>query len=83
MRGKVSRWGNSLAVRIPKAIADEAGVDVDDAIEIHVRDSKIFLEPANRRQRGDLTLDELLDQIPEGSEDEELDWGPPVGKEIW
>jgi antitoxin MazE len=81
MRGKVSRWGNSLAIRIPKSLVDEVGFGEDDQIEIRVESSKLVVARATTRE--EFTLDELLDQIPEGLQDEEVDWGPPVGREVW
>ncbi len=43
MNTHVQRWGNSLAVRIPKAFAEEAGLQANDEIEITVRDGQIVL----------------------------------------
>lgn len=79
MKAQVSKWGNSLGVRIPRAIADAAGVKHGDVLDVAVDGEAIVLRPAVRRY----TLEELLDGLPEGMEPEKIDWGPPRGKEVW
>ncbi|MCA9822712.1 MAG: AbrB/MazE/SpoVT family DNA-binding domain-containing protein [Dehalococcoidia bacterium] len=81
MRGKVSRWGNSLAVRIPKAIAEEAGIAENAVVEIRNEDTGIVVEPT--RDSDDPTLDELLEGLTPDKVHGEFDWGPPAGKEVW
>ena len=48
MRTKAQKWGNSLAVRIPKAIADQAGVREDDEVEIEVAARVIRMKARQR-----------------------------------
>ena len=43
MRSRVQKWGNSLALRIPKSIADEAGIRKDTPIEVSVSDGKVVI----------------------------------------
>jgi len=81
MFAKVQKWGNSLALRLPKALADEAGVQLDSPVEISVRDHTITIEPV--REKRTYTLDELLDGVKPGNLHGESDFGPPVGKEGW
>ncbi|MEL7328553.1 MAG: AbrB/MazE/SpoVT family DNA-binding domain-containing protein [Cyanobacteria bacterium J06559_1] len=80
MKSQVGRWGNSLAVRIPKHIAEALNLQPNDAIEFTLANGKATLEPLH--ELPEFTLDELLDQIVEPPE-LEVDWGSPVGKEIW
>ena len=80
MLTKVQKWGNSLAVRIPKALADEAGLERDKQVNIHYEDGELRIR-TRRRQRYD--LDELLASVPDDFEPEEWDIGPPVGNEVW
>ena len=79
MLTKVQKWGNSLAVRIPKALADEAGLERDKQVNIHYEDGELRIR-TRRRQRYD--LDELLASVPDDFEPEEWDIGPPVGDEV-
>ena len=79
MRAKAQKWGNSLAVRIPKSIAQQAGVNEDDELDIDVEAEIIRLKP-RRRQAG---LEELLAQITPDNLHAAVDFGGPRGREIW
>jgi len=75
---RVMKWGNSLAVRIPKAVAERARLQEGDPILIEALDGRVELRAAERIP----TLEELVAQITPENRDEEMDWGPDVGKEI-
>jgi antitoxin MazE len=77
-KAQLAKWGNSLAVRIPKAVADQARMQEGDPILIEVVKGRIELRPAERIP----TLEELVAQITPQNRHEETDWGPDVGKEI-
>ena len=77
LKTRVSKWGSSLAVRIPKAIAEEWGVKEGTQIEL-TRDSN----GVNLR-KPKYTLEELLEGIEDADLHPEVDWGPPRGKEVW
>ena len=47
MKTRVQKWGNSLALRIPKSFADEAGLQKETSVEISLADGKIVVTPAN------------------------------------
>jgi antitoxin MazE len=79
MHTQVSKWGNSLAVRIPKASAEEAGLSEGAPVELTVVDGKIVIAPACR----EYALEELVAGITPRNRHVESDWGAPVGKEIW
>ncbi|MDE2777782.1 MAG: AbrB/MazE/SpoVT family DNA-binding domain-containing protein [Chloroflexota bacterium] len=78
---KIQKWGNSRAVRIPKAIADEAGLDIGHAVDMDLVDGEIRIKRARKRKR--YNLDEMLASVPDDFEPEEWDTGPPVGNEVW
>lgn len=80
MRTKVNKWGNSLAVRIPKAFAAEVGLANETTVEITVKDRKIVVEPVGEPA---LTLDTLLKQVTERNLHAEVDTGPARGNEAW
>ena len=80
MRSQIGQWGNSLAVRIPKHIAQALNLQPNDAIEFSVVDGKAVIEPVCSPH--EFTLDELLSQITEPSQ-QEVDWGKPEGEKIW
>lgn len=80
MKSKVGQWGNSLAVRIPMHVAQALNLQANDPVEFSVVDGKAVLVPVQTLP--DFTLDELLDQMTDEPEPE-VDWGKPMGKEIW
>ena len=80
MKAQVSKWGNSLAVRIPKHIVEALQLQANDAIAFTVDDGKAILEPIPALP--ELTLDELLERVKDEPE-AEVDWGGPMGQEEW
>jgi antitoxin MazE len=79
MRAKAQKWGNSLAVRIPKAIADQVGVVEEDELEIEAEAGVIRL----RRARRDPSLEELLQGVSAENLHDETDFGRAEGRESW
>jgi antitoxin MazE len=78
------RWGNSLAVRIPKAIADSLNVSDGRRAEIRVENGALVLRPLLKPTRKPrYTLDELLSDMTKENVPQEVDWGPPRGNEAW
>lgn len=80
MIAKVQKWGNSLAVRIPKAFADEMGLEDNGPVELCFVDGELHLKPIRKRR---YTLRELVSQITEENRHEEIDSGLSVGNEVW
>ena len=77
---KIQKWGNSLAVRIPKALAEEAGLEQGKPVDLRFEDGELRIR---KRRRKRFNLDELLASVPDDFEPEEWDIGPPVGSEVW
>ena len=80
MLTKVQKWGDSLALRIPKALAEEAGLEAGSEVELRYQDGEFRIK---RRRRKRYDLDKLLASVPEDYDEGEWDIGPPVGNEIW
>ncbi len=80
MKAKIQKWGNSLAVRIPKSFAIQTKIEQDSTVDLTVIGDKIIVEPEKKKPR--FTLDELLSEISEENIHSETDWGEPVGREI-
>jgi antitoxin MazE len=74
---QIVKWGNSLAVRIPKPVAEAAGVREGDAIVIEADEGHIRV----RRKQRVPSLKELVAQITPENRYEEIPSGPPRGKE--
>ena len=79
---RVQKWGNRQGLRLSKELLAEVQISVGDAVEVVVHDGAIFVTPV-RRVRGGHDLRELVRRIPEDYESGELDWGSPVGHEVW
>ena len=80
MKTKVQKWGNSLAVRIPKTFAEEVGLTDDSPIEMRLVKGGLFLEPFSTWAP---TLDELLEGIDDSNLHDEIDTGAGQGREVW
>lgn len=82
MLTKIQKWGNSQGLRFTKALLEEAQINVGDEVEVSVHKGRIVVEPVTK-VRGRYDLEALVSKMPEGYQAEELDWGPPVGREVW
>ena len=79
MKSQIGRWGNSLAIRIPKYIADELALGVNDEVDCRLEKGQLIIEPVQKMPK--YTLSELLSE--ELAPEPELDWGKPSGAEEW
>jgi antitoxin MazE len=80
VRTRVQKWGNSLAVRIPRALAAEAALGLGTRMELSVVEGKLVIAPVAEPE---FTLELLLGGITEENIHSEVDWGPAVGHEAW
>ena len=80
MKTRIRKWGNSLAVRIPKLLADELGLDQGAVVEMLLDDDALQIRPS--RAEG-FTLKALLSGVTRANLPSEVDTGPPVGREVW
>jgi antitoxin MazE len=80
MRVQVQKWGNSLALRIPKPFAEDAGVDVGTVVEVSVSAGRLVAAPVRPRT---IRLADLLRRVTRRNLHGETDTGPAVGREAW
>ncbi|HMP77594.1 MAG TPA: AbrB/MazE/SpoVT family DNA-binding domain-containing protein [Kiritimatiellia bacterium] len=80
MIATVQKWGNSLGVRIPKPLAQDAALKEGTAVQMNVQDGRLVLE-ARKARRYDLST--LLQSVTRRNVHKEIDTGAPVGKEVW
>ncbi len=80
MKTRVQKWGNSLALRIPKSFAAEVGLDPNSPVEMSLRNGKLIVVPSEKPR---FTLRQLLAQVSEKNLHHEVDTGPAVGGEAW
>jgi antitoxin MazE len=79
MRTRVRKWGNSLAIRIPSAFAQEIGLEQDGEVELSLEKGRLVIVPDLAPR---YNLDELVAGIQPSNLHDETDWGPAVGKEV-
>ena len=80
METVVSKWGNSLALRLPKEISSSLGIINGSVVNIRARKSKIEITLADNKG---ISLDALLDGINDGNLHSEISTGTSVGNELW
>ena len=80
MTTTVQKWGNSIALRLPKSIAQAAKIERGTTVHLHVVGGKVVIAVAKKPK---LRLKDLLAGMKPENLHGETDWGPPVGKEIW
>jgi antitoxin MazE len=73
------KWGNSLALRIPKPFAVDAGVEEGTVIDVSLSEGRLVATPVRARPR----LRDLLDRVTKANLHHEVDTGGPVGREAW
>jgi antitoxin MazE len=79
---KIQKWGNSQGLRLSKDLLSDVAIDVGDAVDVAVHKGTLIVTPL-RRVRGGHDLRELVRRIPKKHKREEVDWGAPVGREVW
>jgi antitoxin MazE len=80
MNVRVQKWGNSLALRIPKPFAEDADVREGTVLRLSVKRGHLIAAPVRARK---IRLKDLLAGITRENLHDEADWGPRLGKEIW
>ena len=79
MRSRVQKWGNSLALRIPKSFALEAGLHEDGIVDLTLIEGKLVVTP----QADPIRLEVLLAGVTADNLHDDFDFGGPVGHEVW
>jgi antitoxin MazE len=83
MKVEFQRWGNSLALRVPKAFAEEIGAAEGRPAEMTAENGALVIKMAKRKRRRRYDLESLINAITEENRHPETEWGPPVGNEAW
>jgi antitoxin component of MazEF toxin-antitoxin module len=76
VRARLSKWGNSLAIRLPQAAVKSLRVHEGEQVELTIKDDRLEIRAARPRYR----LDDLIRQITPDNQPEPMDF-PPVGEE--
>ena len=80
MKTRIQKWGNSLAIRIPKSFAAETHLEQGTLVEMSLHDGKLLVTPVSQSA---FTLEELLKHVTPQNLHYEIDTGPAVGGEVW
>jgi len=75
----VQKWGNSLAIRIPQALAGQLDVCEGTTVELQVRKGELVIRPATSSK---LSLGELLKNCKPCQLHGEIDFGSDIGREV-
>jgi antitoxin MazE len=78
MRVQVQKWGNSLALRIPKSFANETDLSPGSDVDLSIEDGRLVITPLAKPR---YSLDELLARVTPENRHDEVDTGPGVGVE--
>jgi antitoxin MazE len=76
----IQKWGNSLALRIPKAVARDTKLKNGSVVNLAVRKGMVVIEPAKKAK---YQLDDLLKGVSKKNIHRSVDTGPAVGREVW
>ena len=77
----IQKWGNSQGIRLTKQILAALNWRINDEVSIVTQDNKLIIEQVHPKKHQ--TIDELFANFDGKYTPSEVDWGEPVGKEIW
>jgi antitoxin MazE len=80
MKIQVKKWGNSASVRIPASVMAAAELSIDQSVDVREENGRIIIEPIKALV---YDLDEMLARMTPDTFHDEVDFGPPLGKEAW
>jgi len=83
MTTTIQKWGNSQAVRIPKSVLEALLLRENDQVEIITESDSIIIKKATRKRRANKSLNERFANYKGGNSCSEVDWGEPLGNEVW
>lgn len=80
MRIQIQKWGNSLAIRIPKSFAKQIKIGQGSLVDLSLVEGKLVARPLNENE---YSLDQLLNGVTKENLHKEIDTGDAQGKEVW
>lgn len=76
----ITKWGNSLAIRIPQNLAKEINITEGSEVDFSVVDGSLVIKPKKRKR---YSLEELVNGITPENRHDLIDFGDSVGNEVW
>jgi antitoxin MazE len=80
MKTAVQRWGNSLALRIPRTYAAETQISEGTEVELTLKSGALVIRPVLRKRHA---LADLLKRVTSANRHDSIETGGAVGKEVW
>jgi antitoxin MazE len=80
MNATIQKWGNSLALRIPRAVARDTQLQNGSVVNLAVRKGAVIIEPVKKTK---YRLDDLLKSVSKKNLHASVDTGPAMGREVW
>jgi len=80
MKTAIQRWGNSLALRIPRAYALEARISEGSEVELTLKSGELLVRPIRKKRP---TLADLLERVTPSNCHDSVETGGVVGQEVW
>ena len=80
MKARIQKWGNSLALRIPKSFAAHSRIEQGSVVDLSLDNGRMIVEAAKEQE---YSLEELLGRVTKNNLHSAVDFGAPVGKEVW
>jgi antitoxin MazE len=80
MKARIQKWGNSLALLFPKSFATHSNIEQGSVVDLSLDDGRLIVEPAKEQE---YSLEDLLARVTKKNLHSEVDFGMPVGKEVW
>lgn len=81
MTTTIQKWGNSQGIRLPKYILEDINWHENEKLDIKTENGKIVIEKIAQKERKNIK--ELFENFDGEYKPTDIDWGEPVGKEIW
>ncbi|MCK9445168.1 MAG: AbrB/MazE/SpoVT family DNA-binding domain-containing protein [Tissierellaceae bacterium] len=85
MKFNLAKWGNSAAIRIPKTVLEELNIDSNNfeniSFSIEIKGEKLILEKKQKKTKFEILAEQAKGEKLNPKID--IDWGDPVGKEVW
>jgi len=80
VKSVVKKWGNSAAVRIPASVMEAIPLQLDEPVDVREEAGRIVIEPVRHKA---YDVNRLIKGITRQNLHEAVDFGAPVGKEVW
>ena len=79
MQTTVQKWGNSLAIRIPKSFASETKINNGTEVDLLIKNNQLIISPIEKEK---YSLDAFLSEITDSNIHNDVDFGEPMGGEL-